>query len=615
MMKLTGGYMGQILRVDLTTRMMTTEALDPSICAKFIGGAGLGAWVLSQETPAELDPLGPENTLAFVTGPLAGTRIPGTDRYIVVARSPLTGIWGESDSGTFGARLKRAGYDALVITGQANSPTYLWITDQGVEFRDAAHLWGKDTYAVEPLIKAETHPQAEFAAIGPAGERLARLAAIMTNGRDGRAAARCGLGAVMGSKKLKAIAVYGHQPLPVAHPDLVATALKTQIPRIREIRTAFTRYGSAGGIVAMEEIGDLPVKNWVGGNWADGASAISGVAMVEKGALTDRFGCGNCIIFCGRVTTLKQGKHAGIDGAGPEFESVGALGSLCLVDDLDSVLAANELCNRYGLDTISVGGVIAFAMEAFERGDLTRADTDGLDVQWGRGQVVLELVRRIGEREGIGRLLGEGVRRASAALGSHTAAYAAHAKGMELPMIDPRIYNSIAVAYATSSRGACHIQACSQLVEEGLNIPDLGYPRTLDRFSAVGKGELVARMQNYLAALDSLKVCKFYMRTLLGQEIVDWMNAVTGWKWTVLDLLRAGERIFNLKRLYNVRCGITRSDDRVDAPRVMRELRAGNKPSALPDLESMLDDYYAFRGWDQHGAPTAATLAALDLTA
>ena len=606
--------MGQILRVDLTTRRTTVENLDPSICAKFIGGAGLGAWLLSRETPTQFDPLGPENTLVFATGPLAGTRIPGTDRYTVVARSPLTGSWGESDSGALGARLKRAGYDALVITGQADMPIYLWITGEGIQFRDAAHLWGKDTYEIESQIRAETHPQAEFVAIGPAGERLARLAAIMTNGKDGRAAARCGLGAVMGSKKLKAIAVHGHQSLQVADPESLATALKTQVPRIREVRTGFTRYGSAGGIVAMEEIGDLPIKNWVGGNWADGATAISGMAMVEKGALSSRYGCGNCIVTCGRVVTLNRGTYAGVDGAGPEFESVGALGSLCLVDDLDSVLAANELCNRYGLDTISVGGVIAFAMEAFERGDLTRADTDGLELVWGRGDVVIELIRRIGERRGIGWLLGEGVRRASAQLGRHTEAYAAHAKGLELPMIDPRIYGSIAVAYATSSRGACHIQACSQLVEEGLTIPDLGYPQSLNRFSAVGKGELVARMQNYLAALDSLKVCKFYMRALLGQEVVDWTNYVTGWQWTVPDLLRAGERIFNLKRVYNVRCGMTRADDQVDAPRIMHELRQGDKPSALPDLGRMLDDYYAFRGWDQHGAPMPATLAALDLS-
>lgn len=605
--------MGRILRVDLSARRTAIESLDPSISAKFIGGAGLGAWLLSQQQHTELDPLAPENILAFLTGPLAGTRIPGSDRYTVVARSPLTGIWGESDSGTFGARLKRAGYDALVITGQADIPTYLWITDETIEFRDAAHLWGKDTYEIESPIRAETHPQAEFVAIGPAGERLARIAAIMTNGRDGRAAARCGLGAVMGSKKLKAIAVHGRQELQIAYPDGLISALKTQVPRIRELRTSFTRYGSAGGIVAMEEIGDLPVKNWLGGNWADGANAISGITMVEKGALSKRFGCGNCVVFCGRVVAVNQGRYAGVDGAGPEFESVGSLGSLCLVDDLDCVLAANELCNRYGLDTISVGGVIAFAMEAFERGDLTCADTDGLDLRWGRGEVVVELVRRIGERNGIGWLLGEGVRRASENLGAHTAAYAAHAKGMELPMIDPRIFNSVAVAYATSSRGACHIQACSQLVEEGLNIPDLGYNKPLNRFGAAGKGELVARMQNYIAALDSLKVCKFYMRTLLGQQVVDWTNYVTGWDLTLPDLLHAGERIFNLKRLYSLRCGVTRADDSVTAPRVMQELRQGDKPSALADLEGMLADYYAFRGWDQYGVPTPTKLAALEL--
>lgn len=607
--------MGQILRVDLTTRRTTRETLGPSIYAKFIGGVGLGAWLLSRETPERVDPLGPSNTLAFLTGPLAGTRVPGTDRYVVVARSPLTGIWGESDSGTFGARLKRAGYDGLVITGQADRPIYLWITDDMVEFRDAAYLWGKDTYEIEAHIRTETDPHVEFAAIGPAGERLSRIAAIMTNGKDGRAAARCGLGAVMGSKKLKAIAVHGRQELHIAKPEHLMATVKTQVPRIRERRTAFTRYGSASGIVAMEEIGDLPVKNWVGADWAEGANAISGMAMVEKGALCGRFGCGNCVVFCGRAVTLRQGAYTGVDGAGPEFESVGSLGSLCLVEDLESVLAANELCNRYGLDTISVGGVIAFAMEAFERGDLTRADTDGLELQWGRGEVVVELVRRIGERRGIGWLLGEGVRRVSARLGPHTATYAAHANGLELPMIDPRIFNSVALAYATSSRGACHIQACSQLVEEGLNIPDLGYTQSLERFGPAGKGELVARMQNYLAVFDSLKVCKFYMRTLLGQEVVDWTNDVTGWELTVPDLLRAGERIYNLKRLYNLRCGVAQAQDRVVAPRVMHELRGGAKPSMLPDLETMLADYYGFRGWDSRGVPTPAKLAALDLAA
>jgi len=610
-----GGYVGKILYVDLTSRDLREERISEDVARKYLGGSGLGARILYDLTRAQTNALGPENLLIFMNGPLTGTKIPLSGRHQVVAKSPLTSIYGESDvGGTWGSQLKKAGYDGLVLEGRAEKPTYLWICDGTVEFRDATHLWGMDTYEVDETLKKETDLKAVTNSIGPAGERLTRIAGIMTDGRDGRASARCGLGAVMGSKNVKSIVAKGSKEVPLANPEGLMHSIRECSKMIVDGTKSLHLFGTSGGTVAIEQLGDMPVKNWLEGRFEEGAKRISGTRMAES-ILVGRYYCGACIVGCGRRVKIEHGPYALVDGAGPEYETMACIGATNLVDDLKAIAKAHELCNRYGLDVISTGQVIGFAFEAYERGLITAEDTGGLTLRWGDPASMIELVRRIGEREGIGWLLGEGVKRAADRIGGIAPEFALHVKGLELPGHDPRAYNSVGLAYATSNRGACHLQAASHLFERTVTMPDLGYPQTLDRFGVDGKGEFVAKMQDLMCIFDSAKLCKFL---LFGEvkvwRIVEWLNLVTGWNLTAQELMKVGERIYNLKRMYNVRCGVSRKDDTLP-PRVLTHKRGcGGAASNLPPLSTMLSDYYAYRGWDEMGIPTEARLTQLGLT-
>jgi aldehyde:ferredoxin oxidoreductase len=609
-----GGYCGRLLRVDLSSGAIREPLLEEELLRRYIGGSGLGARLLYDETGPQTDPLGPENRLVFAAGPLTGTMATTSTRHSVCCRSPLTGLWGEASSaGTWASGLKAAGYDAVVVSGCADEPVYLWIADGKTEIRRAGHLWGLDTFDTDSALKAETHPQAHVACIGPAGERLSRLAAIMNDGKEGRAAGRTGVGAVMGSKLLKAIVVHGKQRVWVADEQALRDSVRALTPTILKHTTGMQNYGTDGGLISFEQIGDLPLRNWTQGKWEEGAERISGQHMAET-ILTGRYHCRTCVIGCGRRVTLERGPAAGKEIGGPEYEACGALGANCLVGDITTVAVANELCNRYGLDVISTGSAVAFAMEAYERGLLTKADTDGLELTFGNGEALLEMVRRIGEREGLGRLLGEGVKRAAEAIGGGAEEFAVHVKGLEPAMHDPRAYASLAVGYATSNRGACHLQGFSHVPEGRVAMPDLGYPEILDRFATAGKGELVAKAQNLMCMYDSLTLCKML---IFGRvripDMVNWLNYVTGWDYDADEFMRTGERLYNLKRLYNTRLGVTRADDTLPK-RLLSEPRPdGGAAGYLPDLEAQLDEYYAFRGWDAQGIPTAAKLAELGL--
>lgn len=607
------GSWGKALRVDLTTGAVTRQDLPASFLRKYIGGVGFAARLLYDGTGAETDPLGSENPLIFAMGPLTGTRIPMTARHVVAARSPLTGLWGESDcGGAWGWELKAAGYDVLTVTGQSATPVYLWIDDDRVELRDASHLWGLDCYEIEARVRAETSARAQVGSIGPAGETQVLLASIMFDGSHGRAAGRCGLGAVMGSKRLKAIAVCGSQLVGVADDKTLQDSLRQTVPMVKKGTTRMHDYGTVGGLETIHSLGDLPIKNWRLGEWTEGARATSGPRLAETIGV-GRYACKGCMVGCGREVRIASGPYAGVDGAGPEYETTSAFGSLCLNDDLESISAANEVCNRLGLDTISSGAAIAFAMECREKGLIT--DAEGLDLSWGNGATVVELCRRMGRRQGrLGELLGQGVKRAAAALGGLAPEYAIHSKGLELPMHDPRAYFGMATSYATSARGGCHLSGLTHPFERVTRFAEAGFPEPPDRFSVERKGELAAATQDLMCLYDSLKVCKFAVfGNLTATHMLTWLNAVTGWDMDLAEFLQAGERISNLKRLFNVRLGATRKDDTLP-PRILTLKRGGvGAPDALPPLGRMLADYYRHRGWDEFGVPTAEKLAQLGL--
>lgn len=611
---MAGGYMGSVLEVNLSTRCSRVLPTDTWPLREYIGGSGLGARILYDNTDETTDPLGGDNLLIFALGPWVGTNVYSSDRFEVVAKSPLTGIYAESDcGGHFGGSLKRAGFDAVIVKGKASSPVYLWLNRGKVEIREAGHLWGLDTFETYDAVRLETHPRAEVASIGPAGEKLVKLAGIFTDGTHARAAARCGLGAVMGSKNLKAVAAYGDSKVPVASQDRLAEHLRAIAKPMTEQTVALRKWGTSNGLVMCEEIGDLPIRNWSLGKWPEGAQRICGQTMA-KTILKGNYACGRCAIACGRVVGMYGKVYSPSETAGPEYETLGLLGSNCLVDDLDAISKANELCNRYGLDTISVGSAIAFAIEAYERGIIGLGDTGGIKLRWGDGEVLVEMVRQIGERTGIGRLLGEGTRNAAEALGHNSIEFAIQVKGLDLPAHDPRAKFSTALAYATSNRGACHLQAFSYEFENGISMPEIGIPVTLERHTPEGKAHLVYVTQNLMSILDSLKCCKFVIFGGMNvNRMVDILNDVTGWDVTLQEFMKTGERIFNLKRLYNTRLGVSRKDDRIP-DRILTLMRDGGASGKLPPLGLMLGEYYSLRGWDEFGIPTDAKLEELGLT-
>lgn len=601
----------KILRVDLGNRSTRVQTIGDGVARKYLGGSALGARLLYDETSPETDPLGPGNPLMLLTGPVTGTSVPTSGRYAVVARSPLTGLWADSDSGgSWGPALRRAGFDGVILEGKSDKLVYLWLHDGQVEIREASHLAGKDVYETDLLVKAETSRSAVTSCIGPAGEKQVRMACILCDGKHGRAAGRGGLGAVMGSKGVKAIAADGSRKVPVANPEALKELVKVLAPTIVEKTKGLHILGTPGLVMGSAQTADLPVKNWRVGDWVKEAEKISGQAMANT-ILTGRFYCGSCIVGCGREVKVVDGPYAGVDGAGPEYEALAGLGSMCLVNNLEAVAMANELCNRYGIDVMSCGGAIAFAMEAYEKGILTPADVDGIDLTWGNPDAVIAMVHKIGKAEGIGALLGQGVRAAAAALGSGSEAFAIQIKGLEVAFHDPRSISSLAPAYATYPRGGCH-RGMSQTMER-FGIPELGVEKAIDRHSSEGKGAAVARYQDYFGMLNSLKICHFIASAVWPSHAAQLLNAVTGWDTSGPELVEVGERFINLTRVYNVRCGIRRKDDDLH-PRLKNEAFSdGGSAGYLPPTDAMVAEYYRQRGWSEEGMPTEATLRRLGL--
>ncbi|MCK4785799.1 MAG: aldehyde ferredoxin oxidoreductase family protein, partial [Desulfobacteraceae bacterium] len=532
----------------------------------------------------------------------------------VVFKSPLTGIYAESScGGIFADELKKTGYDGLIIRGKASKPIYIWLTNEGIEFRDAEHLWGRDIYEAHDRILEETARKAGIMVIGQAGENLVPMSGIGHNGRHTRMAGRCGGGAVMGSKNLKAVVVKGDWKPPAPDLEGLKKSIRRLVPQIKEATLPMKEHGTAVSFASSEEKGNLPLKNWFQGRWPQ-ARKIDGSVITET-ILTGKSSCRYCPIACGRKIKMEDNPYGPvIESAGPEYESIGALGGLTLVDDLAAIVKANELCNRFGLDTISTGSAIAFAMEAYEKGIISQKDCDGLELNWGNGKAVVEMVKKIGGKEGLGQVLGQGVRSAAKELGGNSVEFAIHTKGLELPMQDPRCYHSQALSYATSNRGGCHLAGNCHSHESYLHFEEFGYKEPFPRHQLEGKAEFVVKLQNYNSLIDSLITCKFLqIGFITPNHQLEWYKLVTGRDISMDEFLQIGDRIYNLKRIFNVRCGISRKDDTLPL-RILTHKRKGEGLVVnMPHLGALLSDYYEYRNWSEDGIPTGGKLKELGL--
>ena len=614
-----GGYAGKILRIDLTERDVKISRVERSLVAGYLGGRGFNSKGLYDEIPPGADAMGPNNKLFVSTGPLVGTMFPTASRFNISAKSPQTGILGDSNAGGHLApEIKFAGFDQIVLEGKSSEPVYVFVNDDEIGFMDASHLWGKDVYETDEIIRSDLGDRGvQTAIVGPAAERGVRFAGVYANLM--RAAARTGMGTVMASKGVKALAVRGSGSVEVAHPrafvELVEEieeeiyAHEQYWPRRRMGTTRILMMANAGGF--------LPTRHYTSGIF-EHAEEVSGERLAEEFNVKTR-GCFACTIPCSRFYVVKEGEFKGLYGEGPEYEALGSFTSRVGNSDLGLALKANDLCNRLGLDALTAGECISWAMELHERGLLTKEETDGLDLSWGNGDAMLALIEKIAKREGFGDILADGSRAAAEKLGKGRD-LAMHVKGLDIIMADPRGLKGFGLGYAVSSRGGDHLRS-----EPFLELSDdpaigermFGVPEATLRLADRGKGKLVSYFEDWNAVIDALEPCKNIMQNM---EILTFdraskvIEACTGLKMSPADVRRVGERIVNVERAFNVREGIRRRDDTL--PRRFREetLPEGASAGTVFDLEPMLDEYYDERGWDREtGIPHAETLERLGL--
>lgn len=602
------GYLGRILHVDLDKLEVWNEKLDEEYARQYVGGSSLAARIIYNLVDANTDPLGPENPLVFMTGPLVGTSLPSAGRCSVCALSPLTGIWGEANTGGFfGPELRFSGYDGILIRGRSNTPVWLSIQDGSPQIHEAGGIWGQDTYVTQSMIReAMGDARARVACIGPAGEKQVKMAGIFND--EGRAAARTGLGAVMGAKNLKAIGVRGSQRIPVHDADgLKATSQAVTARTQQDMPSMALRMAGTAGVIDVAIMyGDFPIGYYQRGEW-DEASNLSGVLVTEKFLERNR-SCFRCPIACGRVTRAPSYGAEKVDG--PEYETLGALGSLAMIGDLEAVIYANHLCNQYGMDTISTGATIALACEMFQRGIITSSDTGGMELRYGDAGMSHKLIGMMAYREGIGGILAEG----SAALADRFGCpeLAVTVNRLEVPLHDPRAFAGMAVSYALSPRGACHMEGDMYGLDMGqCPVPELGIMPG-DRFdSSEGKGRVSARLQAWRNLYNAMILCQFQNPGM--EHLLSAMNSITGWGLAKEDLMMQGKRIVTLKRLLNIKRGLKRSDDRLPSL-LMKPLEGGGTAGHVPDMNALLAGAYSEFGWDPVSArPTAETLRTLSM--
>ncbi len=588
-----GGWMGKILDIDLTSGTLKTTPLDMEMARLFLGGRGLGARLLWDEVGPDVEPLSPQNVLIFAGGPLTGTGYQTSNRFSVSTKSPLTGTILDANSGGYwGMQFKRTGYDAMIVRGRADKPVYIEITPSGVQIKDAAHLWGKRVMETTSLL-GQNNNKRNVLCIGPAGENLSAIAAIMNDGQ--RSLARGGPGAVMGSKNLKAIVVEGKQRPEIIDQELFKYMLYESRKLLKAsplTSQALPEFGTVVMMNIVNAIGALPTRNHRQSQF-EHAEDISGETLTEK-YLVKNESCWACPIGCTRISKTDK-----VEGEGPEFETTWAMGAQCGINDLPAIIEANAICNDLGMDTISAGSTIACAMELAELGLLDS------DLRFGRADLLAPTLENMAYRRDVGADLADGSRVLARKFGREDLSMSV--KGLEMPAYDPRGMQGQGLLYATSNRGACHMRG------NMLGLEVLGLPKLIDRFQVQGKSSYVILHQNSSAAIDSLVVCKFTNMGVAEEYFARVLSAVTGVKYATGDLIRVGERVWNLEKLYNLREGFTRADDTLPPRLLEEEVPDGPSKGWVSHLEPMLQEYYRARRWDDNGVPSPAKLAELGL--
>ena len=612
------GYWQKTLRVDLSTKSVSVEPIEEEDLRKYIGGAALGAEILRRELPAKLDAYDSRNRVIFATGPFQGVAVPGGAKFSIVGISPITGTFADTAAGaSWGPSLKDAGYDVLVVQGRSDKPVYIKIVDDSVEIKDATDLAGKDSYDTVDAIHAENEDtKLSVACIGPAGERQVAIACVAVDKHS--FGGRCGLGAVMGSKNLKAVAVRGTKNVPVAHPEKVKELVKAHFKKIHDttVENEFRKHGTPGLCETAEGLGDMPIKYWEGDTFPEGAKKL-GAPNYTQVLNAKPLPCKYCPIGCHRDVEVTSPPEYKTSGPGPEYETLGMMGTNCMIDDPKAVAKANDIANRLGIDTISVGAMVGFTMHCYEKGWLTDEQTDGYDLTWGNGLTLVRLTEEIGRATGLGGLFKDGTLAAARHIHPDAVDAVVHNKGLDYPAHDPRACYSLAPTYATGTRGACHFRGPSEDVEMGgFYMPEVGIKEGTVRFFESDNQSLVAvKCQDLGVVANSIVICIFMIDGggLSLTETVELFNAVTGWHFSVGELLKTGERGFTVQRLINLRDGYGAKTD-VLPKKMYQSAKEGFRAGKHIPFDQLMKEYYEIRGWDEDGVPTKKTLKMLNVT-
>lgn len=611
------GYWGRILRVDLSKSLISVEKVDQSFFEKYIGGAGIAANIILSEVSPDVEPLSPDNVIVFGVGPFQGIRVAGSGRWIVASKSPLTGIWADSCAGgNWGPEFKRTGFDAIIIKGKASLPVYLWINDEKVEIRNASKIWGKKTSETDEEIKKDLgEPKAKVACIGPGGEKLVRFASVVNEHGN---AGRCGLGAVIGSKNLKAVVVRGTKQVEIAEPEETNKYSKTLFKKYYDATVnTMRKYGTTASVKKYYDRGYGLTKNWK--EWMfEGIDGIDGKHFLD--ITFKSIACTYCPIACHRRTKVNQPEKYAYEGYGPEYETISMLGWLNKISDAKAIGYMGYLCDEYGIDTMTTGSLIGFVTECYEKGWITKEDLNGIEPCWGDTDAAIALIHKIVKREGLGEILAEGVVKAAEYVGHDASKIIVHCKGLDYPAHDPRSFFPAVINYATGTRGACHQRGFATWHASGVLIPEWGITKVFETgsntlHSMENAPEITIKYQNWATLFNSLVQCEYMIfggLTLTHQ--INLLKYITGWDVDATYLSETAERIFNLQRIINIYCGISKKDDSIPF-RMFEPLKDGKSAGKKPlPFDKTLLEYYKLRAWDNDGEPTVKRLVELSLT-